>query len=66
MFNANSDPYTFTVADPPPKKKWYRVVDTGQSSPSDILLPGTEEILIYQNSYSIKARSTVILISKEG
>jgi len=66
MFNANSDPYTFTVADPPPKKKWYRAVDTGQSSPSDILLPGTEEILIYQNSYSIKARSTVILISKEG
>jgi len=66
MFNANSDPHTFTVADPPPKKKWYRAVDTGQSSPSDILLPGTEEILIYQNSYSIKARSTVILISKEG
>jgi len=66
MFNANSDPYTFTVADPPPKKKWYRAVDTGQTSPSDILLPGTEEILIYQNSYSIKARSTVILISKEG
>jgi len=66
MFNANSDPCTFTVADPPPKKKWYRAVDTGQSSPSDILLPGTEEILIYQNSYSIKARSTVILISKEG
>jgi len=66
MFNANSDPYTFTVADPPPKKKWYRAVDTGQSSPGDILLPGTEEILIYQNSYSIKPRSTVILISKEG
>ena len=66
MFNANSDPYNFTVADPPPKKKWYRVVDTGQTSPSDIFLPGSEEILIYQNSYSVKARSTVILISKEG
>jgi len=66
MFNANSEPYNFTVADPPPRKKWYRSVDTGQTSPSDILLPGTEEPLIMQNSYTVKARSTVILISKEG
>jgi isoamylase len=66
MFNANSESYTFTIADPPPKKKWYRAVDTGQTSPSDILLPGTEELLALQNSYSVKARSTVILISKEG
>jgi glycogen operon protein len=66
MFNSNSDPYNFTVAYPPPKKKWYRVVDTGQPSPNDILSPGSEEPLIYQNSYSVKARSIVILISKEG
>ena len=66
MFNANSDLYNFAIAYPPPKKKWYRVVDTGLNSPDDILLPGNEESLASQNSYSVKARSTVILISKEG
>lgn len=66
MFNANSDPYVFTIAEPPPKKKWYRVVDTGYNTPNDILLPGEEEELASQNSYSVKARSLVILISKEG
>jgi glycogen operon protein len=66
MFNSNSDLYNFTIADPPPKKKWYRVVDTGTSSPNDILSPGSEEPLASQRSYSVKARSIVILISKEG
>jgi len=66
MFNANSDPYVFTIAEAPPKKKWYRVVDTGYNTPNDILLPGEEEELASQNSYSVKARSLVILISKEG
>jgi len=66
MFNANSDPYVFTIAEAPPKKKWYRVVDTGYNTPNDILLPGEEEDLVTQNSYSVKARSLVILISKEG
>jgi glycogen operon protein len=66
MFNASSDPYVFTIAEAPPKKKWYRVVDTGYNTPNDILFPGEEEDLAAQNSYSVKARSLVILISKEG
>jgi glycogen operon protein len=66
MFNANADPYTFKIADPPPKKKWYRAVDTGHTSPNDILPLGNEEPLASQKSYSVKARSIVILISKEG
>ena len=66
MLNAYSDLKNFTIAEPPPKKQWYRVVDTGISSPNDILSPGKEELLSSQRSYSVKARSIVILISKEA
>lgn len=65
MFNADIDIKNFVVADPPPKKQWFRVVDTGVQYPNDILLPGNEECLKYQRSYSVKARSIVILMSKE-
>jgi len=65
MFNPDTDLKRFTIADPPPKKEWWRAVDTGLHSPSDILLPGKEERLNSQRSYSVKARSLVVLISKE-
>jgi len=65
MLNASTDLKNFTIADPPPKKKWFRAIDTGLSSPGDILLPGSEEPLTSQRSYPVKARSMVILISKE-
>jgi glycogen operon protein len=64
MLNANIDLINFFVADPPPKKVWYRAVDTGQSSPNDILPLGSEELLSSQKLYPVKARSIVILISK--
>jgi len=66
MFNADIDLKIFTLADPPHKKQWHRAVDTGLSSPNDILAPGSEELLSSQKTYSVKARSLVILISKEG
>jgi len=65
MFNATTDLKRFTLASPPPKKEWWRAVDTGIASPADILLLGKEERLTSQRHYSVKARSTVILISKE-
>jgi glycogen operon protein len=65
MFNADTEIRSFVLAAPPSKKIWQRVVDTGLPSPNDILLPGNEERLQSQHSYSVKARSTVILISKE-
>jgi len=65
MFNADIDLQQFIIAEPPPKKIWWRVVDTGISSPNDILLPGNEESLSSQRAYSVKARSMVILMSKE-
>ncbi|MCL2276626.1 MAG: glycogen debranching protein GlgX [Treponema sp.] len=65
MFNASTEVHKFIMADPPSKKEWLRAVDTGISSPNDIMLPGTEERLTSQRIYSVKARSIVILISKE-
>ncbi|MCL2721489.1 MAG: glycogen debranching protein GlgX [Treponema sp.] len=65
MFNSDIDLQPFILADPPAKKEWYRVVDTGMPAPNEILSPGNEERLSSQRSYSVKARSIVILISKD-
>jgi glycogen operon protein len=65
MFNSSTDMQAFTLADPPSKKEWMRIIDTGLNSPNDILLPGNEKILPSQRTYPVKARSIVILVSKE-
>ncbi|MDR2965285.1 MAG: glycogen debranching protein GlgX [Treponema sp.] len=65
MFNSSIDVQPFKLAGHPAKKEWYRVVDTGLHSPNDILLPGEEEKLIFQDAYPVKARSMVILMSKD-
>jgi glycogen operon protein len=66
MINAAPDTQAFVIADPPAKKEWFRAVDTGLSSPNDILLPGQEKVLPSQRTYPVKARSIAILVSKEG
>ena len=65
MLNSSSDIHKFLIAEPPSKKVWLRAVDTGISSPNDILPPGSEEHLASQRVYHVKARSIVILVSKE-
>ena len=65
MLNSNKDLQKFKVASPPPKKEWLRAVDTGLPSPEDILTQGNEKPLASQILYPVKARSMVILISKE-
>ncbi|MCL2244598.1 MAG: glycogen debranching protein GlgX [Treponema sp.] len=65
MFNADLDTRSFVLAHAPAKKKWYRVVDTGINPPNDILLPGSEVLCSSQKIYPVKARSIVILISRE-
>jgi glycogen operon protein len=65
MFNAGLDPQIFAVAEAPGRKIWYRAVDTALPSPEDILPPGTEKIVSPGDRYTVKARSAVILISKE-
>jgi len=64
MFNADMDTQGFVLAQPPSKKEWFRVIDTGLQSPNDILPPGSEKILPSQHMYPVKARSMAILISK--
>jgi len=65
MFNSSHDIHSFVLADPPHKKEWFRFLDTGLLSPNDILSPGSEKHLSSQRSYPVKARSMVILISKD-
>ncbi|MDR1898755.1 MAG: glycogen debranching protein GlgX [Treponema sp.] len=65
MFNSGLEPQPFRVAEAPERKVWYRAVDTALPSPDDILLPGTEKAISPRDRYTARARSTVLLISKE-
>jgi glycogen operon protein len=64
MFNAGMDPVVFSIPAANDLKLWFRAVDTSVYSPGDILPAGSEEPLALKNKYVVKARSTVILISK--
>ena len=64
MFNASLDAQVFALAEPPSKKEWFLVVDTGLLPPNDIFSLGEEKSLSSQNKYPVKARSMVILMSK--
>jgi isoamylase len=48
-----------------PLSKWHRFVDTRLSPPDDICEEGYEEFLEAQDCYSIRPRSTVILIAQK-
>jgi len=65
IFNASLDVQPFILASPPSKKEWYRFLDTGLQPPNDILSAGNSKELPSQHTYPVKARSMVILISKE-
>jgi glycogen operon protein len=64
MFNSGERELAFSVAEPPEGKDWFLAVDTGLPSPEDILLPGYEKPLADAETYPIKGRSLVILLSK--
>jgi glycogen operon protein len=63
MFNSSTKMISFKVSVPPDGKKWFRVVDTGLDSPNDVLPYGHSVLLDPQESYLVKARSLVVLIS---
>ena len=44
-------------------RKWYKVIDTAEPSPTDILAP-CQEVMISENSFFVKDRSIVVLISE--
>ena len=45
------------------ERKWYKVVDTAEASPDDIVEPG-EETMIEEKILHAKGRSVIVLISR--
>jgi len=64
MFNAGEKDVKFRIASPMDGKRWGRAIDTGLTSPSDILEPGKEEPLKDPYYYPVKGHSMVVLISR--
>ncbi|MBD2562153.1 MULTISPECIES: glycogen debranching protein GlgX [Nostoc] len=62
MFNMYWDTLKFEIPSLS-DRKWYKVIDTAQPSPMDIMEPG-QEILIPENFSLVQGRSSVVLISK--
>jgi glycogen operon protein len=63
MFNSSTNMVPFKLQSPTDRKKWFRAIDTGLDSPNDIMQNGSEVLLESQQSYLVKARSIVVLIS---
>jgi glycogen operon protein len=61
--NANARKQNFQLPKLRNGKKWYRVVDTALQAPLDFLESGQEQLLANQNSYTIQARTTALLIA---
>ena len=62
MFNMYWDTLKFEIPSVP-GRKWYKVIDTAQPSPMDIVEPG-QETLIPEDFYLVEGRSSIVLISK--
>jgi isoamylase len=62
----NADYYDKSVTIPKPKNKmtWYRVIDTSLESPNDFLTEGDEICCDDIETYEVRARSTVVFITK--
>ena len=64
MFNSGEETTAFKVCEPLDGKKWLRAVDTGLTSPNDILAAGSEAFLDDPYTYEVMGRSMVVLISR--
>lgn len=62
MFNMYWDSLEFKIP-PLPERNWFKVIDTAQASPLDILEP-CQEVLIDRDRYIVTDRSVVVLISQ--
>jgi isoamylase len=62
IFNMHWEALDFEIPQIEGGRNWYKVVDTAEPSPTDILDP-CQEVMISGNSYSVKDRSVVVLIS---
>jgi glycogen operon protein len=64
MFNGGAETVKFRICYPMQGKKWVRAVDTSLPSPEDILASGNEAVLDNPDTYQVKERSMVVLISR--
>ncbi len=62
MINMYWEPLTFEIPALPYPTAWLRAVDTGRSSPEDILEPG-KEVPCTESTYELAGRSIVVLVS---
>jgi len=61
LINTYWEPLTFEIQKPGP---WLRVIDTGMSSPDDIVPPG-QEVQLATQRYTANPRSVVVLVRKQ-
>jgi glycogen operon protein len=64
-FNAYWQPLEFELPSPGEGKHWYRVVDTSLPLPHSFCEPGTAAPHLAE-TYNVKARSCVVLMSRDG
>ena len=63
LFNAGTDPVTFTLPPLPNHRSWARKADTSRPSPDDIAPLGEAPLLEQQSHYAVAGRSSVLLIA---
>ena len=63
VFNAASQRVRVTLSDPPPGKRWHRVLDTALAHPDDLIPDGAPQPHD-RDTYSCAARSTVLFLSR--
>jgi glycogen operon protein len=64
MFNADSEPISFVLPEPPRPGPWRVAVDTAEPSPQDCRAAGEEGALATQTSYAVGARSSAMLVAR--
>ncbi|GHV92801.1 glycogen operon protein GlgX homolog [Spirochaetia bacterium] len=66
MFNSGKKDVVFKISETMAEKSWIRAVDTGLPSPDDIIEPSAGKLLSSTETYTVKGRSMVILVSEKS
>ncbi|MBI9099427.1 MAG: glycogen debranching protein GlgX [Spirochaetaceae bacterium] len=65
MFNGSIKDHSFTICPPPEGTHWFMSINTALPEGEDIPLFGNEKMIDEQTIYTVKAKSVVVLISRE-
>jgi isoamylase len=64
LFTADTAPCAFRLPAPPPGTGWSVAADTSQPPPGDVMTPGRERPLGTARTYTMDARSAVVLVAR--